>query len=507
MSPYTMAQPLISLDNVTVRLRDRWYLRNTNWEILPGQHWAVLGPNGSGKTTLARTVAGRLPVVKGAVRRHFQTPEDLEHSILMVSSEERTEVHRQEGVLDQARHFSGKIFDTTPAHAMLRPYLQGDHVDSRKALETAGRELGIEALLSRPLLSLSTGEMSKLLLARAVAAPPALLILDEPFDGLDMTSRKQMEAILSRLMARRVHILFITHRVEEIFSDLTHVLLMQDGSIAARGEKSEILHNGRLGALYRPKAPKDKTELSLTKTAGQQKDLPAGSPVIEMERVRVRYGPVQVLEGVTWRMHRGENWAITGPNGAGKSTLLQLITGDELQVYANSIRLFGKQRGSGESIWALRQNIGTVSHSLLSRYHKPVSVFETVCSGFFDSVGLYKSCTPEQKAAARHWIHRLGIEDLQDCPLPHLSKGQRALVLITRAMVKSPLLLLLDEPCAGLDAGTRQQVLDLVEWIGSSTATDLIYVTHYQQELVPCITHKLQLKSGRTVAAGPARGN
>lgn len=498
-----MAQPLITLDNVTVRLRDRWYLRNTNWEIKQGEHWAVSGPNGSGKTTLAQTLAGRIPVVRGTVHRHFMVSEGLEKSILSVSSEERSELNRQEGVLDQARHFSGKIFDETLGHELFRPFLQDGDSAAVKRMEAACSDLDIQEMLVRPLHSLSTGELSKLLVARAVVSPPVFLILDEPFDGLDPSSRKQMEGVLAGLMARKVHLLLITHRIDEIFPGLTHVLLMNNGAIAARGKKSEVLQDGKMHSLFQETASLEQSGIPLIGGEWRHDASSAASALIEMEQVRVHYGPVQVLDQISWTMHAGENWAITGPNGSGKSTLLNLISGDELQAYANSIRVFGKKRGSGESVWDIKQKIGTVSHSLFTRYQKNLSVFETVCSGFFDSIGLYRNCTPGQKATAREWIRLLGIEALLECPFQHLSQGQRALALITRAMVKSPLLLLLDEPCAGLDWSNRQRVLELIELIGSRTATHIIYVTHHQEELVPCITHQLQLESGRAASAGP----
>ena len=184
-------------------------------------------------------------------------------------------------------------------------------------------------------------------------------------------------------------------------------------------------------------------------------------------------------------MRRGENWAVLGPNGSEKTTLISLIYADNLQAYANDIRLFRKRRGSGESIWEIKQCIGHVSSHL--------QVFDVVVSGFFDSTGLYRRPTEAQQAAAREWIQRLGITDLRDRIFSQLSYGERRLVIIVQALVKNPELLALDEPCQGLDPANRRRVLSMVDRIGFDTPTQILYVTHHQDEMPICITNVLRL--------------
>jgi molybdate transport system ATP-binding protein len=233
--------------------------------------------------------------------------------------------------------------------------------------------------------------------------------------------------------------------------------------------------------------------------------LPCESPkapgtLVEMNHVSVSFASTPVLRNFSWTMRHGENWAILGPNGAGKSTVLALIAGDHLQAYANRIRLFGRQRGSGESIWEIKRHIGFISPELHARYHKRMSAFDVVCSGFFDSIGLYRLCSAKQIDKAEQWVKALNLGDL--CPLPfqELSHGQRQLVLIGRAMVKSPLLLILDEPCEGLDKTHRHRLLAMLDEIGRRPDHHLIYVTHHPSELPGCITHVLKLKNGRVEA-------
>jgi molybdate transport system ATP-binding protein len=171
-----------------------------------------------------------------------------------------------------------------------------------------------------------------------------------------------------------------------------------------------------------------------------------------------------------------------------------LITGDNVQAYANEIYLFGKRRGSGESVWDIKKKIGVVSPELQVQYRKRMQVYDVVLSGFFDSIGLYRKCTAEQQAAARKWIELLGLSHMSERWYDHLSFGEKRMVLLARSMVKSPTLLILDEPCQGLDRSNRGVILDLIDYIGRETNTHVIYVTHHQDEMPPCITHVLKLE-------------
>jgi molybdate transport system ATP-binding protein len=227
--------------------------------------------------------------------------------------------------------------------------------------------------------------------------------------------------------------------------------------------------------------------------------------LIDMRDAMVRYGETVVLDRLTWTVRSGEHWAISGPNGAGKSTLLKLITGDCLQVYANTIRLFGEARGTGQTLGEIRHRLGVVSHDLASGYQKRMSAMEVVCSGFFDSVGLYRRCDAGQRAAAAGWLDRLGVSSLSQTPFDQLSQGQRQMILIARAMVKPPQLLILDEPCSGLDPENRKKVIELLEGIGAGGGTGLLFVTHHETEIPACITHRLALDGGRVVACGKVK--
>jgi molybdate transport system ATP-binding protein len=222
-----------------------------------------------------------------------------------------------------------------------------------------------------------------------------------------------------------------------------------------------------------------------------------------MSQVNVSYNGVRILRNVDWTVRRGEHWALLGANGAGKTTLLSLILGDHPQVYANDVRLFGQRRGSGESIWEIKQRIGWVAPELHLHYPRDVTGQQVVCSGFYDSIGLYRCSTAREKREAQAWMSHLGLSGIRDKPFARLSEGQQRLVLLARALVKTPELLILDEPCQGLDAANRARVRQTIEAVGRQLDTSVVYVTHNPDELPRIITHVLRLERGRIAARSP----
>jgi molybdate transport system ATP-binding protein len=192
-------------------------------------------------------------------------------------------------------------------------------------------------------------------------------------------------------------------------------------------------------------------------------------------------------------MKQAENWTIIGPNGSGKTTLLNLISGDHSQAYANDIHVFGRRRGSGETIWELKRHIGLVSSAFQLRYRKDVEVRDVILSGFYDSVGVYHRRTFEQMQMIAKWVRYLNLQHLNRRSFTTLSYGEQRMVLLARAMVKAPLLLILDEPCEGLDRYARSMMLSFIDAIGQYTGTHLLYVTHHHKERIDSMTHALHL--------------
>ena len=507
-------EPVITLDAITVRLRDKVYLQNTSWQINSAESWAVIGPNGAGKTTLAKSLFGGVPVVGGSITHHYGTEDSVPvyASIGYVSPEQQRGIMEREKLQLDSRDFSGNIDEVTTVEDIIlgRAYrYEPDSTDYSHRLGDVVNKLRIESILGRNILSISSGEMTKTLIARALLKKPHLLILDEPYDGLDHQSRRSLKTMLESLIDDHIQVVLITHRLEEIMSNISHVLLLKNGSVYRSGKRDEVLTKEMLDGLYRLEnsLPAESDRLSFFSGTRNQnspgRSVKDGKTVenvlIKMIDTTVRFKEVTVLDKVNWVVRHGENWMILGPNGAGKTTLLKLVLGENQQAYANDIYLFGRKKGSGESVWDIKKNIGFISSELQVRYPGHLSAFDVVCSGFFDSIGLYRLCSGEQKDMARAWIDTLGIASLADQKFGQLSHGQCQLVLIARAMVKSPVLLMLDEPCDGLDIANRDRLMKLLDIIGKNTDTNLIYVTHHKAEMIPCITHVLSLDRGKIV--------
>ncbi len=515
-------EQIITLDAITVRLRDKVYLRNTSWQIKSEENWAVIGPNGAGKTTLAKSLFGSVPVVGGRITHHYDTKnsESIYHSIGYVSPEQQRGIMEKENLQLDSRDFSGNIDAVTTVEDIIigRAYHQeADSNNYSRRLGNVANKLRIESILGRNILSVSSGEMTKTLIARALIKKPRLLILDEPYDGLDYQSRRSLKTLLESLIDDHIQMVLITHRFEEIMVNISHVLLLKNGGVYQLGRREDMLTKEMLDGLYRQDSSIPDRLHHLPAISGIRKQvrpdqsaLDEGAPgneLIRMKNTTVKYHKVTVLDKVNWTVRQGDNWMILGPNGSGKTTLLKLVLGENQQAYANDIYLFGKKKGSGESVWEIKKNIGFISSELQAHYPTHLSAFDVVCSGFFDSIGLYRLCSNEQKDLARAWIDTLGIAYLAGQKFGQLSHGQCQLVLIARAMVKSPVLLMLDEPCDGLDITNRDRLLQLLGIIGERTDTHLIYVTHHKEEIIPCITHVLSLDRGKIIdiSTGPGR--
>ncbi len=485
----------ISLDNITVRVGDRWVFNGLSWQIDAGQNWVVWGANGAGKTTLAKALLGQATVVQGRILRHYEKnhPQDSAPlSMSLVSSDQQQDLFQQQQWLNEMADFSGRLEAGIAASEVFKAQTDGEQARHSEI----ARMLGLEPLLGKSVNVLSAGEMRKLLIGRALLKQPRLLILDEPFNGLDAASQAQLLDILDRLGKTGVQMVLITHRPAEIPAAFTHLLHLENGASKWQGSIRDFF-----------KAQAQAAQ-SLNPITAPRPDHPNAAhpvldsddpPLIQMRDVWVRYGTLQVLSGISWAVRTGENWALIGPNGAGKSTLLKLITGDNLQGYANELILFGRPKGSGESVWQIKQQIGYVADDLQLRYQKKMTGFDVVCSGFFDSVGLYRRCSEAQKQTARVWLENTGTQDLAVQLFSKLSFGQQRMVLIVRAMVKTPRLLILDEPCNGLDIENRRRLLDMLDTIGRMPATSLLYVSHRPDEMPACITHRLYLEAGRVI--------
>ncbi len=266
---------------------------------------------------------------------------------------------------------------------------------------------------------LSTGELRKVLIARALMKSPRLVVLDEPFGGIDAASREELKVLLDDLAREGVQLVLVSHRADEIPPGITHVLCVKDGRVVLQGRREEVISGWlRISAEDESPAPYLPRE--------NARESAAPDILVEMKGVTVKFGDVTILDGLDWTVRRGENWAVLGPNGSGKTTLLSLITGDNLQAYANEIRLFGMLKGSGESLWDIREKIGAVSSELQVRYRRGIQVRDVVASGLFDSIGLFRRLSPEDRRMVEDWMDLLGILPMAERVFEGLSYGETA---------------------------------------------------------------------------------
>ena len=515
-------QPLISLEDVSLRIGGRIAFPNTHWSIRENQHWAIIGANGSGKSSLAKVVCGMLPAASGRIRYHFRNRKQPHHSpaeettvwnkpAYVCFDMQRTVLKRQAPVY-QARWQSSENIDTltvstylSEAHVkQFNPYRK-DNKPLVPEIFAAQRnlilsKLAIQSLMEKKIVQLSNGEMRKIMLARALLKSPRVLILDNPFTGIDSHFRARLAKILRDLMKTGTSVMVVASRKDEILPGISHVLAVENERIFAMGHKALLWDNAAVRKLWR-RSPA--TGFYLPPSPGPKKraDGRADKILVQMKNVTVSYNGNEVLRNIDWTVLTGENWAVLGPNGAGKTTLLSLIIGDNPQAYANNMTLFGRQRGTGESIWEIKKKIGFVSPELHLHYPQQFSGFEVVCSGFFDSAGFYHRCSGEQLRCARLWMERLGMSKFSDEKFNRLSDGVQRMLLLTRALVKQPELLVLDEPCQGLDAENRHRIIKLLDAIGNNPEPAIIFVTHDIAELPGFITNILRLENGEVAGA------
>lgn len=475
--------PAIRLQQVTAAVSDTACLESITFAIGDGEQWAVVGANGSGKSSFGRLLCNELEILSGscstAVRAGFVSFEKVKEAL---------EWERE--------HDDSDFLDCPDPGTSVTDFIlgKGGEVAARdkERLAELAAALRLESILERGIKLLSTGEMRKVAICRALMQDPELLVLDEPFDGVDAASCAMLRGLIAGCMARGVAVVLLLNRFSEILPEVTHVAYIKDCRILVSGARGEILGSEALRRChdFHYTLP---ARLPATDPATAAEPLAPGTSPVVMREVTVAYDGKTVLNRLTWRVGPGEHWKISGPNGSGKSTLLSLVSGDHPQAYANDITLFGIRRGSGESVWDIKKRIGVVSTVLQQDYRVGVTVKIAVLSGFFDSIGVYGDYTRTQEEIALEWLGMLQMERHLDAPFRGLSYGEQRLVLVARAMVKQPELLILDEPCQGLDDVNREMVLKLVDHLGRTGRTQILYVTHHAEDRIPCIERHLEL--------------
>ena len=467
----------VTLSQLSVQFDQHFTLQSVDWQIAPGQHWVIVGANGSGKSALAATLVGAGDITGGSMT-------GLPEKVAIASFEAQAELIEAERKKDDA-DILDVITEGTPVRELLNERCEDFELQSE--LISA---FNLGKLLDQGFRKLSSGETRKLMLMRALTSKPQLLILDEPFEGLDATSCDYLRDLLQRI-ATKTQTVMVLNRFDEIPEFITHIAYMHNAQLELKIDRNDSEAYADLEQLMHLKT----TNLSVPNAdeSHPRPRLDSASPLVRMRNARVAYGDKVIFEELNWTIEPGEHWQVTGPNGSGKTCLLNLITGDHPQCYANDIFVFGMQRGSGESIWDIKQHLGYVSSALQWEYKVSVNVRNAIISGFYDSIGIYQKYTETQRAIAENWLALLDMTEVAEKPFNQLSFGDQRLILIARAMVKHPALLILDEPCLGLDDLNRQLVLALIEKICEGSETTVLYVNHRTEDSIKGINQHLPM--------------
>lgn len=484
------------LENVTLQKGNHTILSELNWQIKSGEHWAIIGRNGSGKSTLLDTLGGKFFPRRGKIQKlHYA-------DVVLIPRD--YSFHRIVGSAYQyyQQRFSSIGAETAPTvweilQNQVKPV--GTVNDKSVALSPLAYDeeflqnqavrFRINHLLQRPVVTLSNGETRRTLIAYAFLKQPKVLLLDSPFIGLDIESRKLLHELLSDV-SKNIQLIFVGSPTD-IPACTTHVLELID-------EKIHRVHKKP----FPPTVGSNTTQLSLNQKI-VHKLKSTSSPfsnfkiAVAFRSTTVCYKGVNVVDNVNWTVKRGERWALMGANGSGKSTLLSLVVGDNPQAYQNDFDLFDRKRGTGESIWDIKKRTGYVSPELHLYFNRHTVVWKAVASGLFDTAGLFKTLTAAEHELVNDYLKLLNIEHLTDRLMNELSAGEQRLVFLARALIKNPPLLILDEPCQGLDFNHMVQFRELVNELVISLDKTLIYVTHYEEEIPACVSRRLILRDGK----------
>lgn len=496
-------QEIIRIEQGVARMPEWRMAQPIDFSLCDGEHLAIVGPNGGGKSMLVAMLTGRHPLIGQAPAYDFSPNEGamVSENIRHVTFRDTYGGDNDRTYFLQQRWNQLEIDASTPTVGDLleEAYrLSGDDTPERRALKLRLIQLfQLEPLLDKYVILLSSGELRRLKLSSALLGNPRVLILESPFIGLDRETRARLSSLLGMLAKEQaLQIVLVLGTGDEIPAFVTHIVEVDHCICGPKLPRETFLAQQK--PLPQSVLGEERRQAILNLPQREETDTPlAGgeseSEVIHMQQVTIRYGRRTILKELDWTVKRGERWSLSGPNGAGKSTLLSLVCADNPQAYACDIALFGHRRGRGESIWDIKRRIGYVSPEMHRSYHRDIAAIKIVASGLHDTVGLYVKPSEGDYAKCRFWMGIFGLQGLEERSFLKLSSGEQRLVLLARAFVKDPELLILDEPLHGLDASNRQLAREVIETFCQREGKTLVMVTHYPEELPPCVDHHLQL--------------
>lgn len=473
--PTLQESPLVELQNYLPRAPFQ-FAEPINLKLFRGENWLVYGLNGSGKSILAKTLVKSYQSLCGTITHNLPGNDWNRITSNMAHLSFNSQYGgSDEGMCYQMRWNQGLLDDSLP---------KVKDVLSLSKLPDCFSHLKLENLMERYIISLSSGEFRRFQIAQMLCTGARIIIIENPYIGLDEQNRAIVAELLQELVKiSGVQLILLESRLPENLSLFSHIVLIEDGRVAKYPLKEGL-------AAIKTTAVKTAAK---DYSAAHSVTAECGKELLKLENVSIRYGNRTILKDLSWSLKAGEKWALTGRNGSGKSTLLSLICADNPQAYSCNITLFGRKRGTGESIWDIKRNIGYLSPEMYKSYRKPLPVENIVASGLFDTIGLYVEPKEEHLQRVERWMELFNLSRFRGTNYMHLSDGWQRMVLLARAFVKNPPLLILDEPFHGLDNKNRTLAAEIIESWCRQPEKSLIMVSHYKQDFPQSITHTLDL--------------
>ncbi|EGQ8447075.1 molybdate ABC transporter ATP-binding protein ModF [Vibrio alginolyticus] len=467
---------------MTIHFRQLAAKRNTthlfidDWKINTQQSWGIFSADGDIGSLLGDLICDEMSPNSGEIELNGL-------SVAQVSLSEQQRLLERELEKDDT-DFLDRIDQGSTVYSLILEQSQDTNLT-----EQLINDLDLSHLKDSGFRVLSTGETRRVMLARALATQPDLVLLDNPFTGLDIAHRAALARYLHSL-SQNVQLLITFSRESDMPEWINSIALFSAGKLDSTMDKSSWDNHPIIGQIKSQSEQQSEEMMSLIRQ--HQHSTPFNNPIFELKNGTVEYTDKKIFTDLNWRIDKGQHWQVKGPNGCGKSTLLGLIFGDHPQCYSNDIDIFGKKRGTGETIWEIKQHIGMVSSALHLQYRVNCSALEVILSGFYDSIGLYNQPTRKEMNIANEWLDILHMSQYKKTSFKQLEYGQQRLLLIARAIVKQPTLLILDEPYQGLDFLGRRLVKNTLELIARENLSQLLYVSHYQEDRLDSIKNELE---------------
>ncbi|EPR68719.1 ATP-binding cassette domain-containing protein [Cyclobacterium qasimii] len=493
----------LEINNATVQSFGKTVFKDLNFTVENGESWAILGDSGKERTLFLETILGRTAIVRGSIEWPFaadyqKKQRDLGlinsfRDLIALVSQKYTFRNKssQQNFYYQQRFNSSESEDTATVNA----FLSEVEIKEEGAwnLSNVIQLFGLEGLKSKSLIKLSNGETRRLALAEALLKNPKLLLIDMPLVGLDVQTRADFEGILKAIQHSGIQVI-MTSSAKEVPEAVDRIGWISGGKLMIVEERDSLIPLENEAFSTFNFSPLSFDGLLNTGT------LPfSDQEIIKMNNVTIRYGEKKLLDNLSWQVNPGEKWLIKGHNGAGKSTLISLVLGENPQAYANDISLFGRKRGTGESIWDVKRPIGFVSAELARYFPTNQTCKKVVASGLFDTMGLFKKLTETQEALVDRWLEVFQLSHLSEFRLNQISLEEQRFCILARAMIKSPTLLVLDEASQGMDEEQRSRFKSTIEYFCQETGLTLLFVSHYDVDIPDCIGHTLELELGKVI--------